>query len=111
MSEAQLDAIVRQLAALLGVRVYSVRNSKAGVVTSRGYPDLTIVGPAGIAFRELKSSTGKLTAEQAGWGDALAAAGQDWGVWRPEHWHTRAIETELRALAKRRPHQIEGTTT
>jgi hypothetical protein len=99
MTEAELDAAVRELAGLLGVRVYSVRNSRAGVVTSRGYPDLTLVGPGGIAFRELKAERKTATREQIGWGRAISDAGGDWGVWRPGDLTGRVIETELRQLA------------
>ncbi len=99
MSERELDQAVRDLAKWLGVRCYSVRNSSAGIATSRGYPDLTLCGPRRIAFRELKTVKGKLTPEQTGWGEALTGAGQDWKVWRPGDLIARVIEGELRRLA------------
>ena len=101
MTESELDAAVRQLAALLGVRCYSVRNSRAGVVTSRGYPDLTLAGPGGVAFRELKTRSGMPTLEQRAWGRVLREAGADWAIWRPDDLQSRVIETELRQLAGR----------
>ena len=104
MSEAELDAAVRELAALLGVRVYSVRNSRAGVVTSRGYPDLTLVGPGGIAFRELKAEHKTATREQLAWGRAITGAGGSWKVWRPQDLTARVIETDLRLLARGADH-------
>jgi hypothetical protein len=58
VSEAELDRTVRDLTAWIGVRCFSIRNSRAGIVTSRGYPDLTLVGAGGIAFRELKKQSG-----------------------------------------------------
>ena len=99
MSETELDAAVRQLAALLGVRCYSVRNSRAGVVTSRGYPDLTLAGPGGVAFRELKNHVGVPTPEQLEWGRVLTEAGADWKIWRPDDLQDGVIETELRQIA------------
>jgi hypothetical protein len=101
MTESDLDYAVRQLAALLGVKVYSVRNSKAGVVTSRGYPDLTLAGRNGVAWRELKSGRGQLTREQLEWGHALTEAGQDWAVWRPADLAASIIIAEIRQLAGR----------
>ena len=100
MTEAVLDAAVRQLAALLGVRVYSVRNSRAGVVTSRGYPDLTLVGPGGVMWRELKAERGHATREQLDWGRAITGAGGSWKVWRPGDLTARVIETEIRTIAR-----------
>src|SRR5260370_40341743 len=99
MSEAELDAAVRELAALLGVRVYSVRNSRAGVVTSRGYPDLTLVGPGGIMWRELKRERKTATREQLAWGRAITGAGGSWKVWRPQDLPRRGIGAEVGRVA------------
>jgi hypothetical protein len=103
MTENDLDRIVRSLAGWLGIRVYSVRNSRAGIVTSAGYPDLTLVGPGGIAFRELKSERGRPTREQLDWGQALTAAGQDFRIWRPGDLQAGTIEIELRLLSRQPP--------
>jgi hypothetical protein len=117
MTEAELDVAVRELAALLGVRVYSVRNSRAGIVSSRGWPDLTLVGPGGIAWRELKAERGHATREQLEWGRAIADAGGSWKIWRPQDLMDRVVERELRAIARttaptvlttRRPAQVTG---
>lgn len=99
MTERDLDRAVRQLAALLRIRVFSVRNSRAGVVTAAGYPDLTLVGAGGIAFRELKSQRGKPTPAQLAWGSAITSAGGDWKIWRPSDLTTRVVECELRLIA------------
>jgi hypothetical protein len=98
MSERELDESVRDLCKWLGVRCYSVRNSKAGIVSSKGFPDLTLVGAGGICFRELKKENGELRPEQIEWGEALTAAGQDWKTWRPSDLIARVIEAELRQL-------------
>lgn len=99
MTENELDCAVRQLAALLGIRCYSVRNSRAGIATSRGYPDLTLVGTGGIAFRELKTEKGELRAEQVQWAAAIAAAGSNFGIWRPSDLVSGVILAELQQLA------------
>lgn len=64
----------------------------------KGYPDLTIVGPAGVLFRELKTEVGRLSPEQREWLADLTAAGADAGVWRPRDLECGTIELELRAL-------------
>lgn len=66
----------------------------------KGFPDLLIVGPGGLIFRELKSTKGRLTADQAVWRDRLLAAGQDWAIWRPADWDSDRIRAELRELAR-----------
>jgi hypothetical protein len=50
------------------------KNRRLGV--SRGFPDLLIVLPSGLAFIELKRTKGGVVAtEQEGWLDALEAVG------------------------------------
>jgi hypothetical protein len=99
MTEAELDESVRTLARWLCLRCYSVRNSRAGVATSAGFPDLVLCGPGGVLFRELKRQDGKLRPEQQQWGDALLQAGADWRAWRPGDLIDGTIERELRRLA------------
>lgn len=99
MSEAELDESIRDAAKLFRLRVFSIRQSKAGVVTSRGWPDLVIVGPGGVIWRELKTEHKEPTDDQIAWGDALTQAGQSWAVWKPSDWINRTIEAELRQLA------------
>lgn len=99
MTEAELDESCRTMARLLRVRCYSVRNSRAGVATSTGFPDLVLCGPGGVLFRELKRQAATLRPEQAEWGETLTAAGQSWKVWRPSDWIGGTIERELRQLA------------
>jgi hypothetical protein len=64
-----------------------------------GYPDLTIVGPCGVVWRELKSWAGQLSPEQREWLDVLAAAGADVGVWTPLEWFDGTVCRELAAVA------------
>ena len=66
----------------------------------KGWPDLTIVGPGGLLFRELKAGESP-TPEQRAWAVALAEAGQDVAIWRPRDLSTGRIKAELEAI--RRP--------
>lgn len=108
MTEQQLLDAVLDLCQLLQLRVMHIRPAKLGdrwltaVNTAGiGYPDLTIAGPGGIAYRELKTDTGRLTVEQDAWIDTLVRGGADIRVWRPRNWRAGDITRELRALAKR----------
>lgn len=67
----------------------------------KGWLDLTIVGPGGVLFRELKSATGSTTPEQRQWIAWLTEAGQDAAVWKPRDWYSGRIVAELEAI--RRP--------
>lgn len=67
----------------------------------KGWPDLTIVGPGGILFRELKSPTGSRSPEQRKWAEWLAEAGQDVAVWKPRDLVSGRIQRELETI--RRP--------
>lgn len=53
-----------------------------------GFPDLTLIHAERpqVWFREMKSATGKLTADQQRWIDRLTAAGHNVAVWRPADW-------------------------
>lgn len=106
MSEDDLLRTVLDMAKLFGLRTAHFRpaQSKSGNwITAvagggKGYPDLTIVGPSGVMFRELKSATGVLSPDQRFWLYALSEAGADAGVWRPADLKSGRIERELRAL-------------
>lgn len=67
--------------------------------TGKGWPDLTVVGPAGALFRELKQDGRYATAEQRMWIAALAKAGLDAGVWKTADWDSGRVEAELKAIA------------
>jgi len=91
-----LDAHVRRLVMDLGLLRYHTHDARR---SPKGFPDLVLCGPGGVLFRELKTQRGQVTAEQQQWLDALAAAGADVGVWRPEHLLSGQIARELAALA------------
>ncbi len=61
-----------------------------------GWPELICVRGAEIFAAELKSATGKLSAEQIRWLEALEAAGVDTYVWRPTAADWREIEAILK---------------
>lgn len=89
-TEAEFQAQVVELARILGWQVLHVRRSigkghRWTTTTSvTGWPDLFMWHPRhGVLARELKTETGKLTAEQEEVLASLCAAGVDAGVWRP----------------------------
>lgn len=65
-----------------------------------GWPDLEIVGPSGIYYRELKTMTGILSVDQRRIGSILAKADADWAVWRPVDWLSGVITSQLKRLAE-----------
>ena len=98
MSEASLLAAVVDLARILGLLCYHTRDSRG---SAAGFPDVVIVGPRGVLFRELKTASGKLTRYQSLWGQGLTEAGESWAVWRPEDLAAGRIQDQLRALCAR----------
>lgn len=114
MSEDDLLTAVLDLARLFGLHVAHFRPAKtdkgwrtAVQADGKGYPDLTIAGPGGVMFRELKSATGRSGAEQKVWAAKLESAGADFAVWRPADLRDGRIERELRALRVRKPERQE----
>jgi hypothetical protein len=97
MSEDELQENIRELCDLLGLAVQHIHDSRRCWLS--GWPDITIIGPAGLLFRELKSETGKPTPEQTAVGYKIKAAGASWKLWRPSDWLAGRIEAELRGIA------------
>lgn len=95
ITERDFQQAVTDLCRLLGLDCFHVLNPRG---MAAGWPDLVIIGTR-VAYRELKTETGRLTADQVHVGSRLTAAGADYAVWRPRDLHSRAIETELRKLA------------
>lgn len=106
LTETQLQTCVMDLARLHGLRIHHCRPARTAngwatpISGNKGFPDLVIVGPAGVLFRELKAANGKLSPEQTTWLDMLDLAGADAGVWRPVDWPDR-ITVELRTVTGR----------
>ena len=102
MSEAELQAAVIECARLLRWRVAHFRPARTArgwrtpvAADGAGFPDLVLVRER-VLYRELKADEGKLRREQAEWVSALAAAGCDAEVWRPEDWLSGRVEKTLR---------------
>lgn len=68
--------------------------------TGKGWPDLTVVGPGGALFRELKRDGEYPKPEQRRWLAELTTARLDAGVWKTADWESGRIERELKAIAK-----------
>jgi hypothetical protein len=93
MTEAELQYMVAELCAELGLHHHHERDSRRqDEFTVPGFPDSVIVGTE-VLFRELKSKDGVLEPAQRRWGSRLERAGGDWAVWRPADW--RAIRQKL----------------
>lgn len=84
LSEAAFQRTVVDLAQWRGWRSYHTHDSRR---SSPGWPDLVLVRGDRLLAVELKTRTGRVTADQRAW---LAALGQVPGVeafvWRPSDW-------------------------
>ncbi|HYE20941.1 MAG TPA: hypothetical protein VEA69_21020 [Tepidisphaeraceae bacterium] len=83
LSEKDFQADVIRFAKANGWRVYHTFTSKR---SEPGYPDLTLVRGSRLIFAELKTESGKATAEQSEWLDAIRAARVPAYLWRPSDW-------------------------
>jgi hypothetical protein len=92
MDEARLQANVTELCKVFGLLVYHTHDSRR---SPAGFPDLVIVGPGGVLFRELKAMSGRITRDQMTWLAALEQAGANASVWRPMHWLGGTVRWEL----------------
>ena len=111
MTEAQFVAEITRRCGERGIRWMHIdnvhhtrrRGSQEGNKIV-GFPDLLLVGRAGIMFRECKSVDGAyrgLRPAQADWKYALRVAGQDWALWSPADLESGRIDQELDQLAGR----------
>ncbi len=73
--------------------------------SDEGFPDLTIWGPGGLIFRELKGTHGQLYVTQLDVILGLRRAGQDAAVWWAEEWHIGLVRTELERLSGMPPRE------
>jgi hypothetical protein len=80
LSERDFAAQVADLARALGWRRFHVYDSRR---SRHGWPDEVLVRGLRFVVAELKVETGKPTADQAEWLDALATAGLEVYLWRP----------------------------
>lgn len=93
MTEQGLLAEVLRACKALGLNVHHCADRRA----EPGFPDLVIVGTA-VLWRELKNDQAPLTSAQRALGWRLAAARQDYGIWRPRDWAAGKVQDELEAL-------------
>jgi len=107
MSENELLVGILDRARWFGVVTAHFRpaRTKTGWVTAvagdgKGFPDLVLVGPCGVLYRELKTERGRLSPEQLRWRDALQAAGADWAVWKPSDLLAGRVDAELKTIGK-----------
>lgn len=100
MTEGAFQTAVVDLAHLLRLRTYHTHDSRR---SDPGFPDLVIVGPRGVLFRELKTQRGRVRPEQHQWLIALDDAGADAAVWRPADLASGAVLRDLRTITLTRP--------
>jgi hypothetical protein len=62
----------------------------------KGFPDLVLVRGGRLIFAELKSTTGKTSADQDAWLAELRLACPETYVWEPSRWLDGTIERVLR---------------
>ena len=92
VTEAQFQSDIITLATRLGWMHYTATGARG---SRAGFPALVPAHPSRrrTLFRELKTMKGRVSAAQTQWLAALASAGQDAAVWRPDMW--TAIVKEL----------------
>lgn len=95
MRERDFQRRITDLCNWLNLRWYHPNDSRRD---KPGFPDLVIVGPAGLLFAEVKTDTGVVRDEQTAWLFGLQLAGAEAHVWRPRDWPE--VESRLRALAQ-----------
>jgi hypothetical protein len=94
MTEDELAAEVRKRCRARNFWVYHTHDSRR---SDKGFPDEVIVG-SWVIYRELKTETKELSADQLKVIARLQAAGADVGVWRPADLMSGRIDRELDAL-------------
>lgn len=87
----------------LWVAVLNPAHFNQRIAGNKGFPDLEIMGPGGVLYRELKTMNGMgpgggLRPDQLVWRDRLLAAGQDYEIWTPRDLETGRIEQQLAAI-------------
>ena len=68
-----------------------------------GFPDLSLYGPGGVAYRHLKEQAAALDPDEITWKYLLHASGQNYDLWRPCDLESGEIERELDLLATSQP--------
>lgn len=94
ITEAELQASVRELASIEGWAHYHTADSRK---SEPGFPDSILCRGRRLIAAELKRETGKLTAEQSAWLERLKRTGAEVHVWRPSDWRSGRIAAVLAA--------------
>lgn len=94
--EAEFQTSVFELCAELDLRVFHAYNHPRNAA---GYPDLTIAGPRGVIWAELKMPRRRLYPAQWEWRDMLLKSGQRVVVWKPWDLDNGTIRMALEAIA------------
>jgi hypothetical protein len=81
--EEEFRGQVEACAKSTGWTTYHVYNSRK---SNAGWPDEVFVRGPVIFFAELKTETGRTTADQERWIELLRGAGQTVYLWRPSDW-------------------------
>jgi len=96
LTEAELLAEVTKRCDQLGLLHHHCRDSRY-CDGNRGWPDLVIVGPQGVLFRELKSEDGRASRAQLRYIRQLREL-WDAALWRPEDLDSGRIARELEEI-------------
>lgn len=113
MTEAELQANVIDLAHVYGWLICHQRPAlttsgyRTAIQGDRGFPDVVMAKRGRVLLAELKSQTGRLTAEQQTWVTASGAY-----VWRPMSWLNGDIHRVLsrEPVATVQPARVLATT-
>lgn len=92
-----MQQMVEQVASLHGVAAF---HSAISIRSNPGFPDLVLVGPGGVLFRELKIDGGRVSEHQKFWIAALREGGADAGLWWEADWRSGLILREIKALGR-----------
>lgn len=98
LAERDLQQAVIDLCRPLGLYAYHTHDSRQ---CESGFPDLVVIGPGGVLWRELKAEHGRTSPQQQEVLALLTAAGQDAAIWRPSDLRSGAITKQLTALRRR----------
>ena len=93
--EKDLQGAVLGLCKAFRLLAYHTHDSRR---SQPGFPDLVIVGPRGVLYRELKTDAGRMRPEQTDWIERLSEASQDADVWRIRDWASGRVKSELEAI-------------
>jgi len=96
MREDELFELIRGEMNARGLLFYHTYNSRR---SNPGFPDLVVVGPRGILYRELKRQKKNPEPAQVVWIERLRLVGQDVDTWRPSDWFSERIHRELQQIA------------